>query len=484
MNPFQHVKRCLAYGCIGAFLLLPGCSQPRQSKILVQMIQAQEQYFKSEVVPGFNKENSAAVEVIHYDNTGQLAAELKKYAGQTALVKIPFDKAPYLINERLLLPLENVLTDNEMKEYRQTFVLTSLGAKGGKQYLIPRKFETRIMVYCKSKVTDALATWRDYRDSISIDLRKINGFGLPATYLLEDDPNAWDFFDIYALGWIWAHTPYNGKIHGRIAHRGKRYSGTSQRIIDRIFQCGGDTSQVLTMRGPAVTDAMSWEAAYAVSIYTKRMWEEAWSGMDIWKGFGEGEVFLAFMTQIDCFFIHGTGQDGLTGYLKDPSDMGVAQMPQGCSLLMDKNGAPVREGRKSVTTGGWWWGIPVDAPDPKESYRLARFITGTKAQINDCSRFGMIPVRKDILSDISIIFGGGWITDVYTTSFKQLMNNGSTTLPTNSAIDKIGNLYLDAWYDIVVGRNWSTDGIAPRWEYIQGVLENKYIPQAAKLLGR
>ena len=484
MNPCRHVKRPLAYGCMATFLLLLSCSQPRQSKILVQMIQAQEQYFKNEVVPGFNKDNGAAVEVIHYENTGQLGAELKKYPGQTALVKIPFDKAPFLIDERLLLPLDNVLTDNEMKEYRQTYVLTSLGAKGGKQYLIPRKFETRIMVYCKSKVADALAIWRADRDSISADLRKINGVGLPATYLLEDDPNAWDFFDIYAVGWIWAHTPYDEKIHGRIAHRGKRYSGTSQRIIDRIFQCGGDTSQVLNIRGPAVTDAMTWEAAYAVSVYNKRMWEEAWSGMDIWKGFGEGEVFLAFMTQIDCFFIHGTGQDGLNGYLKDPSDMGVAQMPKGSSLLLDKSGAPVREGCKSVTTGGWWWGIPVDAPDPKESYRLARYITGTKAQINDCSRFGMIPVRKDILSDISIIFGGGWITEVYTTSFKQLMNNGSTTLPTNAAIDKIGNLYLDAWYDIVVGRNWSSDGISPRWEHIQGVLETKYAPQAAKLLAR
>ncbi len=446
------------------------------------MIKAQESYFASEVIPVYNKETRSAVEVVHYDNTGQLESELKKYPRQAALVKIPFDRAPALISNNMLLPLDNVLTDREMKDYRQTYVLTSLGARAGKQYLIPRKFETRIMVYCKSKVADALALWRGLRDSASAELKQINGFGLPATYSLEDDPNTWDFFDVYMVGWIWAHTPYEGSVHGRIAHRGKRYSGTSQRIIDRVFQCGGDSTQVLTMRGPAVADALTWEAAYAVSIYNKRMWEEAWSGTDIWKGFGDGEVFLAFMTQIDCFFIHGTGQDGLDGYLKDPTDMAVAQMPRGMSVTLDKNGAPLRSGSKSVTTGGWWWGIPADAPEPKESYRLARYITGTKAQINDCSRFGMIPVRKDILGDMSIIFGGGWITDVYETSFRQLMNNGAVTLPTHAGMDKIAGLYLDAWYDIVVGRRWSADGKAPQWDYVRGILESTYEPRAAALL--
>jgi hypothetical protein len=480
-----QVRRFSAPGYAYALclLLVGGCTQPRQSKILVQMIKAQESYFAGEVIPGYNKETRSAIQVLHYDNTGQLEAELKKYPGQVALVKIPFDKSSSLISDHMLMPLDNVLTDVEMRDYRQTYVLTSLGALGGKQYLIPRKFETRIMVYCKSKVADALAVWRGLRDSVSADLKRINGLGLPATYFLEDDPNAWDFFDVYTVGWIWAHTVYEGKVHGRIAHRGKRYSGTSQRIIDRIFQCGGDSAQVLTMRGPAVADAMTWEAAYAGSIYNKRMWEEAWSGTDIWKGFRDGEVFLAFMTQIDCFSIHGTGQDGMDGYLKDPSDMGVAQMPQGFSIILDKNGAPLRTGFKRVSTGGWWWGIPADAPDPKESYRLARYITGTKAQINDCSRFGMIPVRKDILGDMSIIFGGGWVTDVYETSFRQLMNNGSTTLPTNPVTEKIAGLYLDAWYDIIVGRNWSPDGKTPQWDYIQHVLETRYAPQAAKLLG-
>jgi len=466
----------------GACVLAAGCAAPYHSKILVQMIQAQEEYFGNEIIPGFDKENRTATQVVHYNNTSELGSELTKYPREITLVKIPFDKTDALIADNRLMPLDEIVTPQELRDFRQSFVLTSLGSRGGKQYLIPRKFETRIMVYRKSKVAEALSVYRSYRDSISAELKNMNGYGLPATYILEEDPNAWDFFDIYVVGWIWAHTPYDGNMRGRVAHRGKRYSGTSQRIIDRVFQCKGDASQVLNMKGAAVADAFMWEAAYAVSVYNDRMWKESWSGADIWKGFRDNEVFLAFMTQVDCFFIHGTGQDGLDGYLKDPADMGVALMPQGCSLLLDNNGSVLREGCKSVTTGGWWWAVPRDAPNPKLSYKLARYITSTKSQINDCSRFGMIPVRKDILGDMPLLFGGGWITEIYETSFRQLMNNGSITLPANANIDRIGNLYLDAWYDVVVNKNWSANKKFPQWEYVRQILETHYAPRAAKIL--
>jgi ABC-type glycerol-3-phosphate transport system substrate-binding protein len=163
--------------------------------------------------------------------------------------------------------------------------------------------------------------------------------------------------------------------------------------------------------------------------------------------------------------------------------MGVATMPQGCSATLDKNGTVEREGCKAVTTGGWWWGIPRDSPNQRFSYQMARYITSTKSQLKDCSRFGMIPVRKDILSDMSMLFGEGWITEIYETSFKQLMNNGTAVLPANNNIDKIGNLYLDAWSDIVVGKNWSKQGDFPQRDYIHELLEKKYVPQAARILG-
>jgi ABC-type glycerol-3-phosphate transport system substrate-binding protein len=468
------------YGVVLAAAIALRCAPSSRMQVLIHMIDAQENYFTNEVLPAFGDAKNYEMAVIHYESVDSIDAELGEHAGRVALVKVPFDKGWSLVSEGLIKPLNSFLADEDLREFHDTYLLTSLGKRDGKQYYIPRKLETRIMVYRKSKVAEAVALWRKHREAINEALKKYNGYGLPATYLMEEDPNEWDYFDVFAAGWIWAHTPYGGRTAPRVAHRGKRYSGTALRVIDRVYQCGGDSAAVLSMTGDAVVDAFHWEAVYAAEgIYSERMWKEEWSGVGVWEGFKDGDVFLSFMTQLDCFFIHGTGRDGLDGYLKDPADMGVAAMPQGGSVELDDEGSVVRPGVRAITTGGWWWGIPHDAPEPKASYELARHITSTKNQVQGCSRFGMIPVRKDILSDISMLFGGGWITNVYDVSLKQLMHNKYTVLPYNPNFDSIRNLYLDAWFEIVVNRQWAGMGDIPNRDYIGNLLEGKYA-QAVK----
>ncbi|MBD3344991.1 MAG: extracellular solute-binding protein [Chitinivibrionales bacterium] len=473
---------------IGAFLfgiVIQGCGPRLQTSVLIKMVENQDKYFRQEVIPPFEKEQNVDIDVISYPEIEKLEEELQKYAGNAGLVKVPFGKSASLIRQNLIKPLNSFLPPDEIKEYTDTYLLTSLSKYGEEYYFVPRKFETRIMVFRKSRVADALAVWRDHKDSIDAALKKINGYGLPAAYHFENDPNKWDFFDIFTCGWVWAHTSYGGKKMPRIAHRGKLYSGTSLRIVDRIFQCGGDSTAVLTMKGDAVADAVHWEAVYAAGgIYNKKMWEEQWSGGGVWKGFESGEVFLAFMTQLDCFFIHGTGQDNLHGYLDNPDDMGVAVMPTGCSVEVDNKGVIVREGRKSITTGGWWWGIPRTAPDPELSYKLARHITNPENQIQGCSRFGMIPVQKSILSDMSMMFGGGWVTEMYEVSFKQLMENKYTMVPSNAHFAEISNLYLEIWSDVIINKNWSSDNSMPEFSYIKKHIETVYAQKVNDLMGR
>lgn len=464
-------------------LLLARCAPKTHMTVLIHMIDAQENFFTKEVLDGFEKEEKTELKVVHYSNVDSIDQELRTASGDVSLVKVPFDKGWSLVHEGLVKPLNAFLTDDELKEFHETYLLTSLGQLGGKQYYVPRKFETRIMVYRKSKVEEAVAVWRKHRETIDGEMKKFNGYGLPATYMLEEDPNQWDFFDVFVAGWIWAHTPYDGKTMPRVAHRGKYYSGTGLRLIDRSFQCGADSSGILTMSGNAVVDSYFWEAVYAAAgIFNPKMWEEKWSGSGVWEGFKSNEVFLSFMTQLDCFFIHGTGRDGLDGYLEDPDDMGVAVMPQGCSIELDSKGSIAREGTRAITTGGWWWGVPEKSPDPRASYRLARHITSTENQIQGCSRFGMIPVRKEILSDISMLFGGGWVSGIYDVSLRQLMNNKYTVLPYSPNFDQIRNLYIDAWFDIVVNHNWSQDREIPMRAHIAYLLKNTYSPKARSLL--
>lgn len=464
-------------------LVLSGCAPHRNVNVLISMVPDQENYFKNEVGASLKEQVRAQLNAIHYSNQDSIENEMKSRAGKIALVKVPFDKSGTLIKKGLFKPLDSFLSQEELKQFKNDYLLTSLGTAGTRCCLIPRKFETRIAVYCKSKVADAVLVWRDYKDSVDQELKKYNGYGLPANFILEADPGEWDYFDVFAAGWIWAHTTYDGKHEPKVAHRAKRYSGTSLRLVDRVFQLKGDSSDVLSMSSSSVADALMWEAAYVASgVYNPKMWEERWDGSDIWKGFAAGEVFYSFMTQLDCFFLHGTGRDNLNGYFQNPDDMGVAVMPAGCSLELDSKGMPAREGSRSITTGGWWWGIPYDAPDPRLSFKVAIHITSNTTQIQECNRFGMIPVRKDVLSDMSMLFGGGWVSEIYNVSFKQLMNNGHTVIPGNPHFGEVAALYLDLWDDVVVNRNWSEDKQIPQMNYIKEVIRSGYAPKALQIL--
>jgi hypothetical protein len=463
-------------------VVLPGCGPSIRLCALVSMVPDQEDYFRSEVARQFEREHHARVSVVHYDDIDSLEIRLRNNTAGVGLVKVPFDRRTTLIEQNLFKPIADILTPEQLRNFTGDYLLTTLGEKDGRPCLVPRKFETRIMVYSKSRVAEALASWQKYEDEISSEMKRYNNSGLPAGYALEDNPDEWDYFDLFVTGWIWSHTQYNGKAKGRIGLRGKRYSGTWLGIVDRVYQLGGDSSNVVSMTGDAVVDAFHWEAVYAASgIYNPGMWEKGWSGADIWKAFAEGEVFLSFMTQLDCFFLHGTGRDNLMGYFKNPDDMGVALMPLGCSMDCSPENVPLRTGKRSITTGGWWWGIPANAPDPVASWEFARFITSTPAQIQECSRFGMVPVRKDVLSDMNMLFGGGWISRIYEVSFRQLMLNGKTVLPAQRNMVKIGDIYLDAWYAIVAGKNWSPDKTVPNRDYLRELLASLYAPRAARL---
>jgi maltose-binding protein MalE len=471
--------------CVGAVLVIAACAAakpPSQVKVLISMLPTQAEFFETEVLKPFEKKEKIKIEAERYSNVDSLTFELQKHQRQVCVVKVPFDKASSLVDQGLVRPLEDFLTADELKGFNDTYLLGSLGRIDGKQYYMPRKFETRIVVYLKSRVAEAVLSFSFDSAAVSAALKKYNGFGLPTGYTLEENPEAWDFYDVFTAGWIWANTAYDGKKAGRIGHRGRKYSGTALRVIDRAFSLGADSAQIVNMNGQAVTDAFYWEAIYAASgCYSVRMMKEQWSGAGVWEGFKDGDVFFSFMTQLDCFMIHGTGRDGIDGFISNPDDLGYAIMPAGCSFELNSAGVPAYEGSHAISTGGWWWGIPADFPEPRAGYNIICAITNTTNQVQESNRFGMVPVRKDILSDMSMLFGGGWITNMYNVSFKQLMANKKTVLPAHPKFDRIRSLWLDAWIDIVMGKNWSNDRKSPDRRFIEKKLKEKYRVMAAGL---
>ncbi len=487
-------KETLGLLIILVILLVPTHSFARKKmKIIVHMIDQQYEYFSKEVIPQFEKENRVKIDVVRVAHIDNIEAAFTESKRRVSLLKIPFGKCWSLANKGHIMPLNTFLTETDIKIFEDDYILTWFGQKQGKQYFLPRKYETRVMVYRKSKVEDVLNIWSQYRNEINMKLKELNGYGLPRNYILEEDPSEWDFFDIFVVGMVWSLRAYNGEKKARIGHRGAKYLGTALRIVDRVFQCKGDLNSMLYLKHNSVVDAFQWEATYAYAgIYHPAMWEQQWKGENLWNGFYSEDVFLSFMTQLDCMFLHGTGRDDLSGFVQDPEDLGVALMPTGCSLEIHEDGAPLRSGTKSITTGGWLWAIPKKCPFPLLAYKLFLFITSKNKQLEECRRFGMIPVRRDILKDKSILYEYGWTSTMFRKSYKQIQHNGNNFVSSHDRFSEIVALYLDAWYDIVVGKNWapakeeeeSPTTEAPSRDHIENILWKNYSTKAVKIIGR
>lgn len=468
---------------ISFFALLTSCAAPVDLSVLASMSQDRQRFLEEEILPRFESRNRCRVKIINLEDAAGIKSSIDTASENVALVKVPFTMGRQIARSTHLLVLDSLLEASGNGKFKQELLLTSLGIVDEKQYYVPREFDTRLIVYRKSKVDEALSSWRRSKNAIDKSIRRVNGYGLPSNYLLEENPEDWDFYDIYVLGWIWASREYGGRMQPRIAHPLRENKGLTLRQIDHLVQFGADSSSVFGMRGDEVIDMFHWEAVYAaLGIYNQDMWKQNWNSSDLWSAFGKDNVFLSFLTPSDCFHIHGTGKDSLYGYLEDPEDMGVATMPIACSVELDDNGMPLRVGSKAVMTGGWWWGIPARSPDPVLSVKLACFLSQNEIQVMECSSFGMIPVRKDVLSYMPIMFGDGWITQVYNTSFNQLMKNDKHVIAGDRESRQIYSLYGEAWSDIIIDENWSEDNLMPDRSFIEKLINDKYSPKAQNLL--
>jgi len=483
-------KAFLLLALLLASILIPFNSSAQINKdfvLVIRMMGIQDAWFREHLIRPFEKMHGANVTVASFDGFWDLEVMLKldrqRNAPSIGLVKTPLEMTRPL--KDFMSPFDDILNKDDLESLKAVYDPSALekGRIEGKLYYLPRKLETRMMVYVKSKVNEAVAGWKKFESDIAKALSTHNGFGLPSDYTLESDPNQWDYFDLFVAAWYWSRTPYYGITLPRMAHRGKKYAGTVVGLVDRTFQMGGNEENVLKMDSRPVVDMFLWEALYRkYRLYNPSMWQDPWSGGGIWNAMKDGKVYLAMMHQIDCFFIHGGTHPQMQGYLVDPDEMGVAVMPGGVSLEVDDRGIPCRKGNKKAGTSGWWWGIPKTAPNPRLSAALAQWITEYKNHRDECRTFGMMPVRKDITSDLKGVFPEAWMARVFDTSIHQLTLNGDTMAPLLPEYSEIGKIYLAAWYDIVVSEHYGPDG-KPDRNFIKKRLADRYVPKIKAILG-
>jgi maltose-binding protein MalE len=448
---------------------------PKEVTILIRMMDMQDAWFRQELIAAFEEQTGAKVTVVTFDQFPDIGVmlDLEEKSGRHTIgvVKTPIEEVFPLVAREFMMPLTDLASAEDLTEF------LDVGLEGGQidgvQYYIPRKMETNAFFYLPSQVADAVANWETMKDDINTMFADYNGYGLPAGFALEADPNQWDWYDLAVVSYYWAHTPGpDGLTVPRMVHRGKDYGGTLNELMTKVYQMGGDADDFLAMDTDAVIDMFEWEAFYVHNgLYNPAMWEEAWSGGGIWNGFAAGQVYAAFMHQIDAFFLHGGTSPEMAGYLVEPDDMGTAIMPKGASLELDADGKPVREGPHASNFSGWWWGIPATSPDPELSYELIRFITSPEWHLKESSTFGMMPVRNDVYDDLAGAFPEPWMQGVFETAVAQY-DETVVEYPRVATFSDIGQNYRNAWYDIVTGGNYAADpSQGPDRDYIIQALQ-------------
>lgn len=446
--------------------------------VLVRMMDIQDKFFRSTIIPEAEKKFGVKLRVVTFDKLADIETmvNLEKRAGKKSigLIKTELTEIHAMVRLNNMMALEDIVSVATLKKDMAEYVdcAVEYGTINKKVYYIPRKLETNVFLFLKSKLRDAVANWTSMRKEINNMFKKHNGYGLPADYDFEADPNKWDWFDLAVFSYYWAHTKGPDCLTiPRMAHRGKDYGGTTVELLTKIFQAGGTADDFLALNTNPVLDMFEWEAFYVDNgLYNPSMWEQSWSGGGIWKGFADGQVYAAFMHQIDAFFIHGGTDRSLSGYLVDSDDMSSAIMPKGVSIQLNSNGKPVRVGKHASQFSGWWWGIPVTSPYPEISYKLARFITSKKIHAMECAKFGMMPIRKDIFDNLKKTFKVPWMRTVFDTASAQY-KAGVEQIPIHKNYPAMASLLRKAWFDIVTKKRYSANGDGVDRDYISDKLE-------------
>lgn len=460
---------------VGATFFSSGCggeSDLPEMTIVIRMIDQQDRWFRHKIKE-FAASEGVRLNVVTFNSVADvqrmLALDAGSQSGRIGLVKTHKAMMRPLVDENLMLPLDEIVGPEQLQRDLEDYLTVAVEPAyfNRRCYYLPRKLETYTLLFIGPRVQDAVRHWEPDREMIDRLFRETveGGKGLPPDYHLESDPARWDWHDLAVVAYYWRRRPYGGRTDARMAHRGRRYAGTMTELATKIFQAGGTGRDLLEVSTPAVYTAFEWEAFFRKNgLYNASMWEQRWAGGGIWKAMSNGLVFLAFMHQLDAFFIHGLTE--LEGYLARPEEMETAIMPRAASLSGDDSDAFGHYSQKS----GWWWGIPRASPDPVFSYRLARHITSDEFHREEVLKFGMVPVTRRVNAELEQLLSGPekeWMRGVFRTARRQFglesdLESGPAAgvreIPAHPAWPSIQEIWLEAWYDIVVDGNYSREG--------------------------
>ncbi len=385
---------------------------------------------------------------------------------QIDLASVPLAVTKALAQQKLIIPVGRV-ADERLDSVRSRYAPAALDVSsldtpvGSSLAFIPEYLEVYILAYRISKVELARRRWNDFREDIDAALREINGRGLPEGYALEDDANQWDEFDLFVLGWTWAHTDEEGTAPGpRIALRSASYWPSVEGLLERTCLHGQD--QALWVQSQSLTDVLTWLALHREhGLERMEVWEATptsrANGTTISDGLSRGQIYLARINQFRASEIRDRIAEGQQELEAD--DIAFAQLPAGASVQLDDQGRPLRTGGHDGLVNAWLWAIPQQAVDPRQSLEVALALTDVPTQTHFAERNCWIPTNTAV--DLSE--EAGEVSDYC----RRAIEPGRERLlrplrfvypPDDDQLDSMVNQFERLWTELLVRRGYRPEG--------------------------
>ena len=388
---------------------------PKPLVVLLNVVPAQQRYLENEVLGGFERLYNVKVKLVNYETSEELKKMLLQDSiiSQITLVSVPFEMAESLAAAGTIVPFSQIVAPSVLQfdadTYYEKFV--KFGKIDGEYFYFPHRIEVPVLFFLKSRVAQARELLPRYRREIERVLRATNGVGLPKGYVLDDNPNDWDLFDIFVLGYIWANESIDSKKIGRIISRNNLANQNMGMIADYSSALGTSKEAVLwsnLFTNQRIFHPLSYSDSPALASY---------------NAIRSGEVFMTYFMQNDCFnVLEGTDESKMQPYISDLSDVGIALTPLAVSLTLDKSGNPKIIGRRTSAMNGFGWGVPKNSKEKELAYLLVQYLNNRIHHTRSSVRFGSIPVREDVLLNMQNIYGEKWLGEGYAAALYQITN--------------------------------------------------------------
>lgn len=382
-----------------------------------------------------------------------LAADRRERSPRILLFEAPADRLAALVDSDAVTPLGQAPGLEDPETFLGAFAPAAavLASVGGRPYFAPSRLTTLCLCYSKARVADAVAHAGEVRASVESWLRAANGTGLPSDYRLEDDPSQWDSYDLLMVAAYWAASPFVDGTAPRMAHATSPPAALGFELAARAYSMGCPDDALLALDGFGLRDALAWESLYFTrGLYDTAMVAEAWDSDRVVAEVAAGRIWLATLEPARILRLHGlAGASDSTGRRVN-SDIGLARLPRGVSLEL-KNRFPERTGDPWSARDGTWWAVPTKSPDRRLALDLVRTVSSPIYQADAARSLGWIPVRRDLLDNLSGVFRSPEEYELARQAARQLYEFGRP-LPGSLRWDASARALAAAWNDACVRR--------------------------------